>query len=259
MHLLAYSIGAAVIRRINFPKHAAARMTRGQSLTANLRPVLSSADEDDARQTCALVLCQIGLPAPTALGVRTTEKINTLCPLFKGSKCERASYTSAARTLGLAGWKAVFRATRRALRIDRRVREDATDFSTAPELDVAIEHPEISEERRARLGVQVHYAHSLLHAAFGADTSRKRRATFRTHLSTLRAFSAIWSGHFAKRPLCDGKSEDALHVALYRFRQYLDKGEAAMTVAALADIPQGAQERELRAFTQIPASFAIAE
>jgi len=259
MHLLAHSIGSAVIRRINFPKHTAARMTRGQSLAANLRPLLSPADEDDARQTCALVLSQIGLPAQTALGVRTTEKIATLCPLFAGSKCERASYTAAARTLGLAGWKAVFRAVRRALRIDRRVREDATDFTAAPELDVAVEHPEISTERRAKLAKQVRYAHSLLHAALGADSSRKRRSTFRTHLSTLRAFSAIWSGHFAKRPLCDGKSEDALHVALYRFRQFLDKGEAAMTAAALEEIPQRAPERELRSFAQIPENFAVAE
>jgi hypothetical protein len=234
-------------------------MTRGQSLNANLRPLLSDADEDDARQTCALVLCQIGLPAPTALGVRTTETISNLCPLFKGSKCERASYTSAARTLGLAGWKAVFRAVRRTLRIDRRVREDATDFSAAPELDVAIEHPEVTAERREKLAVQVRYAHSLLHAALGADSSRKRRATFRTHLSTLRAFTAIWSGHFTTRPLCEGKSDDALHVALFRFRKYLDKGEQSMTATALADIPQGAQEREFRAFAQIPENFAVAE
>lgn len=259
MQLLTNSIGAAVIRRINFPKHAAARMTRGQSLNANLRPLLSEADEDDARQTCALVICQLGLPPETTLAVRATEAVANLCPLFVGSRCERASYTTAARTLGLARWVAVFRAVRRALRIDRRVREDAHDFSAAPQLDIAIEHPEVSAERRAKLAKQTRYAHALLFAALGADTSRKRKSTFRTHLSTLRAFAAIWGGHFTKRPLCDGKSEDALHVALYRFRQYLDKGEAAMTAAALAGIAQGPQERELRSFAQIPASFAIAD
>lgn len=259
MQLLSQTIGNTVVRRINFPKALAGKVTRGQSLNAKSRPLLSEHDEADTRQTCALVLLRLGLPDATRLAVRTTETVAVVCPLFSGSRCERASYQSASRTLGLTRWKAVFRASRKALRIDRQVREDATDFTTSPEIDVAIEHPEISAERRAKLSKQLRYAHTLLHAALGADTSRKRKSTFRTHLRTLRAFAGIWTGGFAKHPLCEGNSEDALNVVLHRFRAYLDKGENALTTAALANVPQGAQERELRSFAQIPAHFAIAE
>jgi hypothetical protein len=232
------SIGAVIVRRINFPKVFAGRMTRRQSENARLRPLLSASDEADAKQTVALALCQLGLPVATQQAIARAERIAALCPLFGASKCERASYANAARTLGMERWKACFRAVRRELRIDRRVREDATDFSTAPEIEIVATHPEISQERRDKLARQITYARALLHAAYGADTSRKRRATFHTHLSTLRAFSAIWGGRLASRPLCAGDSEAAIRVTLFRFRSYLEKGEVALTQAALADAPR---------------------
>jgi hypothetical protein len=259
MQLLIQSTASAIIRRINFPKRLAGRMTRGQSQRASLRPLLSEHDEQDARQTVALVLCQVGLPAPTHAAIARAERIATLCPLFARSRCERASYISAARTLGLDRWKACFRAVRGALRIDRRVREDATDFAQieaqtdqdadisprVPEVLIRLEHATETEQRRAKLARRTRYAHSLLHAAFAADKSRKRRATFRTHLSTLRAFAAIWGGRFASRPLCEGKSDDALHAVLCRFRQYLTKGETALTAATMDGV---AEARRATAF-----------
>ncbi len=256
MQLLIQSTGAAVIRRINFPKRLAARMTRGECQRSRLRPLLSEADEQDARQTVALVLCQLGIPDATRAAIERAERMAALCPLFKRSACERASYSAAARTLGLERWKACFRAVRSALRIDRRVREDATDFSTLPEVAVRVEHASEAECRRARLARRVRYARSLLHASLSADPSRKRVSTFHGHLSTLRAFAAIWGGKLAKRPLCEGDSEAALRVARHRFCAYLDKGEAALTAAAMNGIstarPRVCNERgELKAFAAL--------
>lgn len=259
MHLFIKSTAAAVIRRINYPKTPAARFTRAQSLDAKSRPLLSREDEKDAEQTCALALLHTGLTPATKLAIAATERIQSLCPLFHRSACERASYRAAARTLGLVRWKAMFRAVRSTLRIDRRVREDATDFSTMPEIAVTVENPEMSVERRKRLTRMVRYAHSLLHSALAMDDSRKRRSTFRRHVGTLRAFTAIWSGGFTHHPLCEGDSEGALRKVLQRFREYLEKGEGNATFASLEGVPVGAQVRELRTFALIPENFAVGD
>lgn len=256
MQLLIQSTGAAVIRRINFPKRLAARMTRGECQRARLRPLLSEADEQDARQTVALVLCQLGLPDATRAAIERAERMAALCPLFARSACERASYSAAARTLGLDRWKACFRAVRSALRIDRRVREDATDFSTLPEVSVRVEHPSVAEYRRAKLARRVRYMHSLLHAALSVDDSRKSRAVFRKHLGMLRTIAAIWGGRLATRPLCTGKSESAIRVLFSRFHDYMNNGEAALTAAAMEGIstarPRVCNERgELKAFAAL--------
>jgi hypothetical protein len=229
METFIQTVAATVIHRINFPKRLTGRMTRGQCERARVRPLLSEHDEQDARQTVALALLTVGVSEETAQRVRGVEAIAALCPLFEVRKQNQ----TAARTLGITRWKAAFRATRRALRIDRRVREDAYSFADTPELDVAAEHATVTETRRADLARKVSYAHALIHAAYAADTSRKRRSTFHTHLRTLRAFAAIWGGKFAKHPLCEGASEDALSVTLYRFRMYLAKGEDALTAAAM--------------------------
>ena len=229
---LSATVGASVIHRINYPKRLTRRMTRREVEKGNLRPLLSSHDEQDARQTVALALCTVGLDSVTLALAQNVEALGKVCPLFDARK----GYQHAARSLGMARWKAAFRATRRTLRIDRRVREDAYSFSDSPELDIAIEHKEISEARRAKLAKEIRYAHTLLHAAYGADISRKRRATFRAQLSTLRAYSAIWAGRFAKHPLCAGKGESAIRLVQFRFEAYLTKGEAALTAAAFEGV-----------------------
>jgi len=256
------SVSNTVTRRINFPRALTTRTTRGESLRAKMRPLLSEHDKDDVRQTCALVFVRLGLPDETRKAVANTVRVASLCPLFAGSKSERASYAGASRTLGLARWKACFRAVRGALRIDRTVREDATDFASDTAPDVAstagiwAKHPEVSAERRTMLARKVRYAHAQLCAAFSSDQSRKRKSVFRDHVSTLLNFSRIWGGRFARKPLCLGESEAAIRVALHRFREYLDKGEAELQRAALEGIQAGGTLRTLGAFSQIAENFA---
>lgn len=227
-----------------------------------MRPILCEADQQDAVQTVALVLCQLGIPDATRAIMVRAERMAVICPLFAGCASHRAMYSAAARTLGMERWKACFRAVRSALRVDRRVREDATDFSSVegrlalPEVTVRVEHPSDTEFRRAKLTRRVRYMHSLLHAALATDDSRKRRSAFRTNLSTLRSLAAIWSGKLATRPLCDGDSEAALRVVRHRFLAYLEEGEAALTAAAMEGIstarPRVCNERgELKALAAL--------
>lgn len=187
---------------------------------------LSFHDREDVTQTCALAICKLGLAPETDRAVRTVEAIAMHCPLFHRSTCERASYVTAARGLGLERWKACFRASRRALRIDRRVREEAT--AQPPD----VQHPEVPEVRREKIAGQARHARSLLHAALKVDDSRKRRSTFHTHLSNLRIFTALWAGRMVDRLLCAGNSPDALNVLLHRFRSYCENGKLALAAAA---------------------------
>lgn len=261
LHLIE-SVAHTVTRRINFPRALTTRTTRGESLRAKMRPILSVHDQDDIAQTVALVLVRLGLPDATKQAISATEIIAARCPLFAGSKCERASYQSASRSLGLDRWKSCFRAVRGELRIDRTVREDATDFAsdTAPDVSESAhlwaKHPEVSAERRKMLARKVRYTHAQLCAAFAADPSRKCKATFKEHAATLLNFSRLWGGRFARKPLSDGLSESAIRVELHRFRKYLEKGEAELQRAALVGIQTGKTIRTLGAFSQIAENFA---
>ena len=119
--------------------------------------------------------------------------------------------------------------------LTRRVREMATDFSTASELDIAIEHPQTRQERRDVLARKLWYIHSLLLAAADAQKGNRKRAfNLRTNRALFAAHAAcltavVGSRSFARRPLCDGLSESAERKARQTLKEYLDLGEAEPT------------------------------
>lgn len=181
-------VARTIIRRINFPKAlcgkqglhkrdsklgkagTATRGEREKSLSAKSRPPLSQDDETEIFQTCALVMVARGILASDSL---TGED-----------------------------WKALFRASRAALGIDRM---RAGEIATAPD-DAIFTLSECVRSgydaqavalARVKLAKRITYWHSCLAKGRDVSTSRKRRAAWKNNLATLRKIAAgnlVFSG-----------------------------------------------------------------
>lgn len=238
-------ISNAIIRRINFPRAKGAarnweelnapRVSRKASLNAKTRPLLSEWEMEEVHQTVALVLIS------------------------------REVAPDARLSLGDNGdWKAVFQAVRALLGIDKKARsnrefvacESLPDetLHCAP-LPAFVAHPaeirELFAAYRQRMARKYAYARSMAHAAFQADTSRKRRDTYKRTVRTLRAHIRV-TFRQVSTPLFEGKSADARYVRDNRLRDYLEDGEKALNETQETRV----ESLTLHSFTQLRVPIA---
>ncbi len=238
-------ISNAIIRRINYPAaKGKARnwedvkpfhLTRKASLSATARPLLTEDEQAEVHQTVALILIQRNVLPEQRL------------------------------SLGENGdWRAVFRAVRSVLEIDKRARSQRSfvameslpdDLLKIQPLPVLVDSPaeirEIEACYRQRLARKFRYAHSMALAAFEVDTTRTRKSTYRKAVATLKnhiraAFRSV------ETPLYDGTSPDAKFVRDSRLRKYLESGETALNTG----IKSTPQSLTLHHFSQLRSPIA---
>ena len=192
-------------------------MTRNACLSAKVRPLLSEQDEQDTRQTCAMVLCATGT-------------------LYTG-------------TLTFGVWKECFRLARRNLRIDRQAKNKSEivriDAMTPEQVDcIAAEtgFHALPLARRKVIARRIRYARACIAAKFQSDTTRQRSHNRRKALRMLR----FCASHFHKTgegmsEICDSKTvidtTRGLRQSKAVFQKYLDKGEEILTASAMEGIP----------------------
>jgi len=231
------SVAGAIIHRINFPKVKAGNVTRKASLEAKVRPLLTPEEEADTRQTCALALISTGA--------------------FE------------AQRMTLATWKVAFRAVRGAdcLRIDRKAKNQSeivridTLSPEAAEYAAATQGlPTLPLARRKVIAKRARYVRAQMFANFNADKSRKRKARFHAGHRFLRFLLSHYkhTGAWGIGEVTSGNTSASLRMAHSRFKQYCEDGESLLTAESLAFVP-ARRERTLRAFSDIPENFAIAE
>lgn len=218
-------ISSTLIRRINFPcsKGAAKnwhelnapKVSRKASLNAKARPMLSEWECEEVHQTVALILI--------ARGVAPDAKL----------------------TLGENGdWRAVFRAVRALLGIDKKARSHREfvameslpdDAMKCEPLPAFVAHPaeirELFAIHRQRLARKYAYARSQAFAAFIADATRTRKSTYRKTIRTLRR-NLRATFREVSEPLFEGNSPDARFVRDHRLSLYLERGESALNAHA---------------------------
>lgn len=203
-------VAHTVIHRINYPKKLVvskaipdktapggiryASMSRKTSLAAKSRPLLSKQDCEEVRQTCALVLHLSGA-------------------LYR-------------EKLTLDDWRACFRASRAAIRIDRDAHEDATDIATLEKTPLLVTDPHTFTARRSAIARRVRYARACIAAATAADTSRKRVSNARNARRFLRflASQANVTG-WGQGEISSGDTTASLRMAAMVFRRYVANGE----------------------------------
>ena len=238
-------ISNAIIRRINFPRAKgnarnwhelnAPKVSRKTSLNAKARPMLSQWEMEEVHQTVALVL--------VARGVSPSDRL----------------------TLGENGdWRAVFRAVRALLGIDKKARSHREyiaheslpdDVLRSEPMPAFVAHPaeirELHAVHRQRLARKYAYARSVAFAAFQAETSRKRKHNYHQAIATLRT-NLRATFREVNTPLFEGTCEDVRFKRDQRLRDYLKKGESALNDSA----PSRVESLTLHSFTQLRAPIA---
>jgi hypothetical protein len=229
-------VSRAVIHRLNFPKRACApryvaannswsSMTRAAVMRAKLRPLLSFHDCEEVTQTCALVM--------HASGALYRDKMH------------------------LSDWMACFRASRVILRIDRAIREDATDIATLDTRPIFIEEPERFSARRNVIARKVRYQRACIAAAFAADKSRQRNHNRRKALRFLRFVASQASACGLGHAVITAQNDlSGLRYARSNFSRSVSAGEASFQRVASRDVAARnthVAPRPLKSFSQLVA------
>lgn len=200
-------------------------MTRASALRAKLRPFLSPEDCDEVHQTCAL-------------------QLHTSGALYRDK-------------VALSDWINCFRACRAILRIDRKLREDATDISTLDTTPQTVCEPERFTARRSAIARKVRYHRACIAEAYACDKSRQRSHNRRKALRVLRFLASWATAHgLAQADLLDSEMNDqtALRVALHRFRTYAATGEAILEAQAQAHLAKrnaNLAPRQIKSFARL--------
>jgi hypothetical protein len=211
-------IAATIVKRINYPKALcgkqslykvdsklgkageATKAERAKSTSAKVRRLLSPEEECEVFQTCALVLVSKG-------------KLH-------------------AEKLTLEDWKELFRASRKALGIDRM---QGTELATDPTSEVfsLLEQAngfdaESIAIARQRLAKRFKYWYACLKKSLQVSSKRERKANFKRQRFTLRKFAA---GNFRVSNMSQAELQQASKSQAKLFKS-IAEGEAAFDTEA---------------------------
>jgi hypothetical protein len=201
-------IRGAVLYRIEHPKQRAEHApSRASVRRAKVHKPLSAHEREDAHCLAAMACERLGI-------------VNGTAPTFEQ-------------------WKLIFRAVRAGLGIDRKAKRDERTpvLSLDPALLAQVDVPalftaprsEESDAARAALAPMVRDLIRWIRAAYTSDTSRKRRAAYRSSLNVVRSICAVRLGSIESvEPVFRGASPDALYKRMHDFRKYIQRGQAEL-------------------------------
>ena len=226
-------VSATVIRRINYPRSLTRAQNKTSATNAKMRALLTQDEENEIRQTCALILVQSDAENfPLLYSVWIT--------CFRAS---RIAITSCASRISKRFHDEMIQ--------NERLNIQSAEFSAYGSRDIN-EEP----KRRALIAKRAKYLRNVINASFSIDPSREKKSNRKRALHFIRFATRALAGfgHGIHEDIFLKK--DTRKKTRQRLHDYFENGEAELTRLSLYDAPTR-KTRDCRSFSELSVLMSI--